>query len=134
MNEYLQVFQADGKILTRQVEGFQNVFAAGDITNRDSRKLAYIADLQSEQAAKNIALHAAGKKMSTKDGAPPKENPMAFVVLSPDKGVGQLPMFGKAVLGKRVVRMLKGADLFASQNFKLVGLKAPPITSTPPRA
>jgi NADH dehydrogenase FAD-containing subunit len=79
-----------------QVDGFENIFAIGDICDKET-KLAYFAGEQGEYVAKLITLIHRHKPY-------PKEyqlhaNPGIFLSLGRNGGIGQFPNKGGTVLG-----------------------------------
>lgn len=103
-----------------RVKGFENVFAAGDITDIPELKQGYLAHMHAEVAAKNIKLMMSGgdeRKMGTYKPA----KPLALVSLGRKEAVAQilcLTMCGK-IPGK-----IKSGDLFVGKTRKEYGLKA----------
>ncbi len=94
-----KINQQTGRIIVNnylQVDGFENIFAIGDICDKET-KLAYFAGEQGEYVAKLIALIHRHKPY-------PKEyqlhtNPAIFLSLGRNGGIGQLPNKGGTVLG-----------------------------------
>jgi NADH dehydrogenase FAD-containing subunit len=104
------VLNDQGRIKVRntlQVEGHDNIYAAGDAAGLDS-PLAYIAGAQGVLVAKNLVSALDGKKLGTTKPGPA----IAFVTMGRKHGSAQLP-FG--VVGDWLVRSLKGKNMFLNQ-------------------
>lgn len=89
-----------------QVEGFPNIFAGGDVCNTPEGKIAYFAGLHGDLIAKNLIATTQGKALKAYKPSPP----VIFLPVGKGDGVGQLP--NGMIVGKRMVPMIKGKDLF----------------------
>ncbi|XP_033120461.1 apoptosis-inducing factor 2-like, partial [Anneissia japonica] len=95
---------------TLQVEGHDNIFAVGDCANIDKIKMAYKAERHSGVVAKNIqALATSSKLKSYVEG-----EPMMFVTVGRTGGAFQV---GPFLFGRRIVRNIKGRDLFVERTW-----------------
>eukprot|EP00735_Rhodelphis_limneticus_P010968 TRINITY_DN4007_c0_g1::TRINITY_DN4007_c0_g1_i1::g.11844::m.11844 TRINITY_DN4007_c0_g1::TRINITY_DN4007_c0_g1_i1::g.11844 ORF type:complete len:389 (+),score=81.92,sp/Q54NS8/AIFB_DICDI/40.99/4e-82,Pyr_redox_2/PF07992.9/1.6e-18,Pyr_redox_2/PF07992.9/6.2e+03,Pyr_redox/PF00070.22/0.00062,Pyr_redox/PF00070.22/8.8e-12,K_oxygenase/PF13434.1/0.2,K_oxygenase/PF13434.1/0.00016,NAD_binding_7/PF13241.1/0.14,NAD_binding_7/PF13241.1/0.11,Pyr_redox_3/PF13738.1/17,Pyr_redox_3/PF13738.1/0.00075,Lycopene_cycl/PF05 len=103
-----------------QVEGYTNIFAAGDISNVAEAKMAFTAGLHAEHISKTIML--LHNKKPLQKGYVPAPAVM-LVPLGPNGGVGQMP--NGWVVGDCISKMIKSKSLFAQQNWKLLNAKPP---------
>lgn len=87
-----------------QVEGFENIFAVGDIAEKED-KLAYIAGEQGTYVGKFISqLEQKKKKIEPYRG---REQKLIVLSIGRNSGAAQLPFAGTTVLGEKfVVRIL----------------------------
>ncbi len=95
-----------------QVDGFENIFAIGDICDKE-QKFAFIAADQAKFVAKLIVLLKNKKSY-------PKEyqihsDPMIAVSIGRNGGVAQLPITGGIVVGSLIVKHLKSKEMFSSR-------------------
>lgn len=125
-------FQLDDKGRLRvdrhlRVQGFKNVFCAGDLCDTAETKLGYLAALQGQLVAENILLLAKHIRF------PLETHPLGvyeeststtmFVTLGPNDGVSQLP--GGFVVGGIVSVPIKSRNLFLPRYWKTFHV-APP--------
>ncbi len=103
-----------------RIEGHNNLFAIGDITNVEEPKTAYLAQKHAEIVARNIKALSQGNKAKLRTYRP-SENPPMVVPVGPDDGVTQFPIAGGLVVGKRTTRRLKGRDLMVERYRKILG-------------
>ncbi|MFD5056823.1 NAD(P)/FAD-dependent oxidoreductase [Streptomyces tendae] len=119
-------YLADGKLTTRNaqgqvpvtehlnVEGHENVYAVGDITDVAEAKMAGYAMQHAEVVAKNIIAQLKCEQPSAT--YQPLPFPMILLPLGPKGGVGQLPSpDGPFVAPAAMVSEYKGADLFTGR-------------------
>ena len=103
-----------------QVQGYENIFAIGDIVNTGEPKLITTADAHASLVAGNLRRLAARRT----DLAVYRPRPAAFVIvpLGTSGGAVQLPL-GKdgLVLGAWAASMIKGKTLRAPQRWKALG-------------
>jgi NADH dehydrogenase FAD-containing subunit len=111
---------ADGFIRvgsTLQVEGFENVFALGDVANADA-KMAGRAGRQAHLAAENIRKLVAGDY----DLAHYEPLPPAIIVpIGPKMGSGQLPN-QEGLATRELVSDAKGQDLMVERYAQILGV------------
>ncbi|MEO0561317.1 MAG: FAD-dependent oxidoreductase [Chloroflexota bacterium] len=101
-----------------QMEGYPNIFVAGDIPNVKELKLAANTDAHASVVSENIKALAAGQPLpKTYNGGPT----VSVVTLGNKKGAGQLPPFGGLVVGAWATRIIKGGDLFTKRYRKELG-------------
>lgn len=119
-------YLADGKLVIRnprgavrvaptlQVQGYDHVYALGDITDIPEAKMAAYAMQHAEIVAANIAAQLRGEKPeSTYSPAP---DPMILLPLGPRGGVGQMPTpDGPIAATAETVSQYKGANLFTER-------------------
>ncbi|MFF7244315.1 NAD(P)/FAD-dependent oxidoreductase [Embleya sp. NPDC008237] len=119
-------YLADGKLTTLtpqgrvpvteflNVEGYEHVYAVGDITDVAEAKMAGYAMQHAEVVARNIAARLDGREPA--DTYRPLPFPMILLPLGPTGGVGQLPSpEGPFVAPAETVAEYKGADLFTAR-------------------
>ncbi|UJR34420.1 hypothetical protein I4U23_021827 [Adineta vaga] len=103
-----------------QVEGYTNIFAIGDISNKEN-KLAYLAGKQADYVASLIP------RIELNKGYPDEyrsqKHQTMFVTLGRNGGVGQLPTKGGTVVGSTIVKFLKSKSMFTSQQWSLLNQK-----------
>eukprot|EP01132_Coremiostelium_polycephalum_P008524 gene8524-10479_t len=97
-----------------QVEGFQNIFAIGDITNVSELKTAYNALFHAIVVSKNIS--AIEHKKSLSKHTP--TYPMLFISIGKNKGVSNIP--GGIVAGSFVTKFIKSKHTYVSYCRKLL--------------
>ncbi|WP_433221119.1 NAD(P)/FAD-dependent oxidoreductase [Microtetraspora malaysiensis] len=96
------------------VEGYDNVYAVGDITDVAEAKMAGYAMQHAEVVAKNITAQLNGEPPTATYR--PLPYPMILLPLGPNGGVGQLPSpEGPFVAPASMVSEFKGADLFTGR-------------------
>ncbi len=105
---------------TMQVEGFENIFAAGDSTTADEYKVSFLGDLQAKVAAKNIAKLIAKNNKPLEVYKAPGSQRAIFITFGPKLGAGLFP-FGNFAAGSTLVPMIKGKDMFAGRFWATAG-------------
>jgi len=107
-----------------QVQGYENIFAIGDIVNTGEAKLITTADAHAKIVARNIERLAANNH-SLLDHQP-KSTATVVVPLGTTGGAVQLPL-GKneIVLGAWAASLIKGKTLRAPQRWKALGAIMP---------
>jgi NADH dehydrogenase FAD-containing subunit len=100
-----------------RVDGRDAVFAVGDATDADPKKLVHPAVSQAEVAARNVGALLADQAPET--DYRPARGEMPTVPVGPDDGVSVLP---DLVAGGRVTRRLRSADLFSARYRKALNL------------
>jgi apoptosis-inducing factor 2 len=100
-----------------RVDGWDAIFAIGDATDADLKKLVMPAVAQAKVAARNVRALLARKKADAVYQSPRGE--MLIVPIGPDDGVSVL---AGMIVGRGVTRRLKGADLFATKYRKALNL------------
>jgi len=103
-------------------EGYEHIFALGDVTNVKETKMAFRAGFQANVVAKNIVALTNEKKLAEYKPGPP----MMFITLGKNGGVGLLPMFGGMLAGNWMVKSLKSKNLFVNKNWKEITGGSPP--------
>ncbi|KAL2629762.1 hypothetical protein R1flu_014448 [Riccia fluitans] len=106
---------------TCQVEGLQNVFAAGDITDFKEIKQGYLAGKHAAVVVENIKKLIASPDNVKLSTYKPLNTPLGIVSLGRVLAVSQMP-FG-TILG-RLAGLLKSKDLFVGKTREALGLKA----------
>jgi len=119
-------YLADGKLVTRdsrgavpvaptlQVQGYDHVYALGDITDLAEAKMAAYAMQHAEIVAANIAAQLRGEK--PEGTYSPASDPVILLPLGPRGGVGQLATpDGPIAATAEMVSQYKGADLFTER-------------------
>ena len=103
-----------------QVQGYQNIFAIGDIVNTGEPKLITTADAHASLVAENLRRLAAKRPELLEYH--PKPAATVVVPLGTSGGAAQLPL-GKngIVLGAWVASLIKGKTLRAPQRWKALG-------------
>jgi NADH dehydrogenase FAD-containing subunit len=101
-----------------QVEGFEHIYALGDVADTGSFKLGYIAGMQAEFVAKNIA---AQRKNRPLKAYKPMTKLMALIPTGPKTGLVQLPF---AVTKAKWLVNMKQKDLFIAKTYS--GLETKP--------
>jgi NADH dehydrogenase FAD-containing subunit len=100
-----------------RVEGWDTVFAIGDATDADPKKLVMPAVSQAKVAARNVRALLAGRAPDTLYRSARGE--MLIVPVGPDDGVSVL---AGLQVGGSVTRRLKSADLFVAKYRKTLNL------------
>lgn len=96
------------------VEGYQHVYALGDIVELPDPKMASYAQEHAEIVAKNIKAQLGGEPPEAVHTSSPERR--ILLPLGPHGGVGQLPGPGGGVLAAPdVVSQRKGLDLFTAR-------------------
>jgi len=114
-----------------RVDGWDAIFAIGDATDADPKKLVMPAMAQAKIAARNVRALLARKKADAVYQSPRGE--MLIVPIGSDDGVSVL---AGMIVGRGVTRRLKGADLFLPKYRKALNLArhhehvAPVVTLT----
>lgn len=99
---------------TLNVQGYDHVYAIGDITDVAEAKMAGYAMQHAEVVAQNIIAQLRGEQPTAT--YQPLPHPMILLPLGPRGGVGQLPTpDGPAVVPAETVSAYKGADLFTGR-------------------
>ncbi|XVQ15381.1 NAD(P)/FAD-dependent oxidoreductase [Spirillospora sp. CA-255316] len=101
---------------TLSVQGHDNVYALGDITDLAEAKMAGHAMRHAEVVAENVIAAARGERPTATYR--PSPVPSVLLPLGPGGGVGQVPApdgDGAAVLPAETVAEYKGADLFVGR-------------------
>ncbi|MFE1438124.1 NAD(P)/FAD-dependent oxidoreductase [Streptomyces sp. NPDC058739] len=132
-------YLADGALTTRTdrgrvrvtgtltVEGYDHVYAIGDLTDLPEAKMAGYAMQHARVAAANISAQLRGET----PGAvyTPSPVPSVLLPLGPERGVGQFPSeedpTAAVVVPAEVVARYKGTDLFVGMFRELFGTEAP---------
>ncbi len=103
-----------------QVEGHDNIFAIGDVTNVNEAKLATVAETHAKVVSENIRrLLNAGKATPLKAYEPPAMH-ILVVPVGPKGGAGQLPLFGGIVIGRFLTGLFKGKSLLTNQAWRML--------------
>lgn len=103
-----------------QVEGYDHVYAIGDLTDVAEAKMAGYAMQHAEVVASNITAQLGGEPPSATYRPAPE--PMILLPLGPQGGVGQLPTpDGPEVVPVETVVAYKGADLFTGRFAAMFG-------------
>ncbi|MCQ9130268.1 NAD(P)/FAD-dependent oxidoreductase [Streptomyces hilarionis] len=119
-------YLADGKLTPRTldgrvpvsghltVQGYEHVYAVGDLTDVPEAKMAGYAMQHAEVVAQNITAQLNGRPPTAT--YQPLGHPMILLPLGPNGGVGQLPSpEGPFVAPASMVAEFKGADLFTGR-------------------
>jgi NADH dehydrogenase FAD-containing subunit len=119
-------YLADGRLTTRNeqgavavtetlnVNGYDHVYAIGDLTDVAEIKMAGYAMQHAEVVAKNILAQLNGEQPTATYA--PAPDPFIVLPLGPRGGVGQLPMpEGTTAIPAEMVTQFKGADLFTGR-------------------
>ncbi|XP_014669758.1 PREDICTED: apoptosis-inducing factor 2-like [Priapulus caudatus] len=101
-----------------QVDGYENVFAAGDCNNVKERKMGMLATQQGTSVGKSILSHAEGKALNKYSGGAP-----FALCIGRTGGVTRMPFFGGVVLGDWVTTKIKAKDCCLSVVKKQLGVK-----------
>jgi len=102
-----------------QVEGFENVYCLGDVSNAHVLKTSYMATLQSACVADNIKLNESGKSLK-----PYNQGKLLMAVsLGRRNGVSNLP--GLGVVGGTITTMIKSKGLFINKIWSTLNAKMP---------
>ncbi|MFC5184729.1 FAD-dependent oxidoreductase [Actinomadura harenae] len=110
---------------TLNVEGFENVYALGDVTDLDEAKMAGYALQHAEVVAANVAARVRGEAPVATYA--PSPIPSVLLPLGPDGGVGQFPTpDGPLVLSAETVSEYKGRDLFIGRFVELFNIEPEP--------
>jgi NADH dehydrogenase FAD-containing subunit len=128
-------YLADGALTTRTdkgqvrvtptltVQGYDHVYAIGDITDLAEAKMAGYAMQHARVAAANIAAQLRGERPEAT--YTPSPVPSVLLPLGPERGVGQFPSEEDptvaAVVPAQVVGQYKGTDLFVGMFRELFG-------------
>ncbi|CAF1159794.1 unnamed protein product [Adineta ricciae] len=104
-----------------QVEGHTNIFAIGDISNKES-KMAYYAGNQAEYVASLIPIIERNKPYPKE--YQPGQYPAMFVTLGRKGGVGQMPTKSGFIVGNTLVKLLKSKDMMTSRTQSMMNYKA----------
>lgn len=106
-----------------QVEGYQNIFAIGDINSISELKTSYHATSHAETAASNInAIESAKDKNNVKLKEHKSQSPMMVASFGPKDGVGQV--YGLVISGF-VVSLIKSKELFVDRFTKALNNPKP---------
>ncbi|UJR17285.1 hypothetical protein I4U23_004179 [Adineta vaga] len=112
-----------------QVEGCTNIFAIGDISNKENQ-MAYYAEIQAEYVASLIRL-IEGKKSYPKEYQA-SQYPVMFVTVGRNGGTGQLPIKSGLVVGNMLVKLIKSKDMFISRTISTMNYKAQSLDESSP--
>lgn len=108
---------------TLNVEGFENVYALGDVTDLAEAKMAGYAMKHAEVVAANIAARVRGEEPAATYA--PSPVPSVLLPLGPEGGVGQFPgPDGPMIVGAETVSDHKGRDLFTGRFAELFNTEA----------
>lgn len=122
--ELAQVRRTDGTMAvtpTLQVEGFDNVFAVGDLTDIPESKRASAAIDHAKVAAANLTDLIAGRAPSATYSPAPE---LVVLPLGPDGGASQLmENEQRTVLGAQETIRFKGLDLMTEPIREMLGLQ-----------
>jgi apoptosis-inducing factor 2 len=126
-------YLADGRLTERtdkgevavtsrlNVDGYDHVYAIGDITNMAEAKMAGYAGQHATTVAGNIRAQIAGNTPETT--YQPLGYPMVLLPLGTQKGVGQLPSpDGPTPASAEIVSQYKGTDIFTSRFAEQFGI------------
>jgi len=102
-----------------QMEGHQNIFVVGDLTNIDEPKLAFVGHNHAILACSNIKT-LASKKSNLKAYSPTK--PMMLVSLGRRNGAGYFAGF---VVGANLLKLTKSKDFFIGRIWGQMNQKLP---------
>ena len=121
---FANVRRGDGRLAvqpTMQVEGFETVFAVGDVTDVPESKRAQAAIAHARVAAANIRSLIAGENPTATYTAAREQ---IVVPLGPTGGASQLqqPDGKRVVLGSEDTARIKGADLMTGPIEEILGL------------
>lgn len=106
MNDTFEVIEAPGS---------GKVFAVGDCMNLPVPKIAYLAGIEGQSMAKQVAASAAGKPLKS---AAPSVLPVSLVPVGKGGGVSTLPM--GIVVGDFMTRNIKSKDMFVSKYWSIL--------------
>lgn len=106
---------------TLNVQGYDHVYAIGDITDLAELKMAGYAMQHADVVTKNILAQLRGERPTTTYA--PAPDPFIVLPLGPQGGVGQVPAVvlgrppeeGMAAVTTETVSQFKGADLFTGR-------------------
>jgi apoptosis-inducing factor 2 len=125
-------YLADGRLTTRTprgqvhvtealaVEGYDHVYAIGDLTDVAEAKMALFATQHAEVVARNIAAQLRGERAGATYR--PSPDPVILLPLGPRGGVGQFPSpDGPVAVPVATVSEYKGADLGIARYAELFG-------------
>jgi len=101
-----------------KVEGFDDVYAIGDVTNINEEKMAYTAKLHAKFLVQNFVLRANGKELKS-------YKPGELIMVLPLGRTGGISSLKGVILGDTLTKMLKSKTLFTPPTWSDVGLKAP---------
>lgn len=104
-----------------RVEGFNNIFAIGDIVNTKELKQGYLAQAQASVAAKNLKSLIIGARDQKLAKYKPMGSAMAIVSLGRREAVMQVKC---VTLVGRIPGMIKSNDLFVGKTRKQLGLRS----------
>jgi NADH dehydrogenase FAD-containing subunit len=107
-----------------RVDGWDSVFAIGDATDANPKKLVVPAVSQAKVVARNVRALLAGRAPDT--DYRPSRGEMLVVPVGPDDGVSVL---AGLQVGGSVTRKLKSADLFVARYRKTLNLSPHPRTT-----
>lgn len=106
------------------VQGYQHIYALGDIVDLADPKMASYAQVQAEVVAENLKARLAGEQPRAVHTITPYRR--ILLPLGPRRGVGQLPApGGVAPATIETVRDRKGTDLFTARFAERFGRGAP---------
>ncbi|UJR12396.1 hypothetical protein I4U23_016573 [Adineta vaga] len=106
-----------------QVEGYTNIFAVGDISNKED-KMAYYAGNQAEYVASLIRI-IEGKKSYPKQYQS-SQYPGMVVTIGRKGGVGQVPTKGGFIIGNTLTKFLKSKDFMTPRTRSMLNYKTQP--------
>ncbi|KAI4334188.1 hypothetical protein L6164_018907 [Bauhinia variegata] len=102
-----------------RVEGRNNIFAIGDVTDIPEAKQGYLAQKQALMVAKNLKLEMEGGRDCKRETYKPS-SALAIVSLGRKEAVAQLPF---VTIGGRFAGLIKSGDLFVGRTRKQMGLE-----------
>lgn len=112
-----------------QVEGYNNIFALGDLTNIDEPKMGLLSGAHASVVMANIKTLEQNKiseQRKTLKVYQPSKTPLIIVPLGKTDGAGQLPLTKNGiVVGAFLTQQIKGQTLLAEMYWKKMELQMP---------
>ncbi|KYQ93971.1 hypothetical protein DLAC_11604 [Tieghemostelium lacteum] len=125
-NHFYKALNENGRVKVNrqlQVEGYQNIFAVGDINNIDEMKNAYHAHYHGTIAANNIiSLDSSKDKINAKLSSHKSMKPSLVVSFGPSDGIGQ--MYGWYI-GSYFATIIQSKHLFTDTFYQLMNKPKP---------
>ncbi|CAF0739959.1 unnamed protein product [Adineta steineri] len=95
-----------------QVDGYENIFAIGDICDKEA-KYGYVAAAQAEYVAKFLTL--IDKKKPYPKEYQIHQYPLILLTIGRNGGIGQIPNKSGTIIGNFLVKYIKARDIFTSR-------------------
>lgn len=132
LNYFSEKLDQQGRVKVNshmQVDGYENIFVVGDLTNIEEPKLGLVSGSHASVVAKNIEAmsrsKATGKQKPLK-AYQPSQKQLIIVPLGENNGAGQLPLSKSGVvIGRFLAKQIKGKTLLAPMYWEKMGLKMP---------